>query len=69
MKIDFEQVVKVKSPEDLAKEQLAAEALAYLASTDWYVLRFVENGKSVPKDVTAAREVARAHIEDAQNAA
>ena len=36
-----------------------AEARAYLASTDWYVIRFQETGTAIPTDILAARQAAR----------
>jgi len=36
-----------------------AEALAYLASTDWYVVRFAETGAPIPGEVTEKRAAAR----------
>lgn len=48
-------------------EQVAAkakaDALAYLASTDWYYARKLETGKDVPEDVVAKREAARAALQ------
>lgn len=32
---------------------------AYLASTDWYVIRLLEIGTPIPQDVAAARSAAR----------
>lgn len=45
-------------------EMLAAneEARAYLASTDWYVIRFIETGTKVPLDVSTKRTTARLSI-------
>lgn len=40
-------------------EQVRAEALAYLAATDWYVLRQMETGEAVPSDVAQRRAAAR----------
>ena len=40
-------------------EQLAAEARAYLASTDWYVVRRSETGEPIPRDVMEKRAAAR----------
>lgn len=45
-----------------SQDQINAEARAYLASTDWYVTRFVELGTVIPSDVTSARATARASI-------
>lgn len=39
--------------------QINQEALAYLASTDWYVVRFSETGVDIPDDVKAKRQEAR----------
>jgi len=36
-----------------------AESLAYLASTDWYVIREQETGVAIPADVLALRAEAR----------
>lgn len=40
-------------------EQIAAEARAYLASTDWYVVRRSETGEPIPQDVMQKRAAAR----------
>jgi hypothetical protein len=39
-----------------------ASARAYLASTDWMILRQIDSGIACPDDVKAARAVARASI-------
>ena len=41
-----------------------AEARAYLASTDWYVIRFQEIAVAVPTDIASARQAARDSIKD-----
>lgn len=46
-------------PQPATKEQLAAEARAYLASTDWYVVRRSETGEPIPQDVMDKRAAAR----------
>ena len=46
-------------PESATKEQLAAEARAYLASSDWYVVRRSETGEPIPQDVMQKRAAAR----------
>lgn len=47
----------------LAEEQriagIKAEALAYLASTDWYVTRKAETGVEIPEEVSRLRAEAR----------
>jgi len=38
---------------------LKAEALAYLSSTDWYVVRFAETQTPIPAEVLAKRAESR----------
>ena len=53
----------LKDPPPPTAEELQAqknaEARAYLASTDWYVVRKAETGTEIPADVLAARQTAR----------
>ena len=56
----------IKTPADLQREseaqaraKAAQEARAYLASTDWMIVRQAETGKPVPDDVLAKRAAAR----------
>lgn len=42
--------------------QINAEALAYLASTDWYVVRFTETLVAIPDEVKVLRAEARLAI-------
>lgn len=51
-------VVEEKTAEQLQAE-INTEALAYLASTDWYVVRFSETGIAIPDDVKAKRQESR----------
>lgn len=44
------------------QEIINSEALAYLQSTDWYVIRFADSGEPIPDDVKAKRSEARARI-------
>lgn len=39
-----------------------AEARAYLASTDWYVIRQQETGEPIPKDILIERSRRRAEV-------
>lgn len=41
------------------REQDLKRARAYLASTDWYIVRQQETGQAIPVDVVAARAAAR----------
>ena len=45
-----------------AQAETNATSQAYLASTDWYITRFLETGVVIPTDVTTAREAARESI-------
>ena len=61
--------MRIKTPDDLAQELQAAAraravvaARAYLAETDWMVIRAAETGKSVPDGVAEARTQARQTI-------
>lgn len=45
-----------------AQQEANEEARAYLASTDWYIVRFAESGVAVPSEITTARAAARASI-------
>ena len=47
------------TPEQLA-EQAKAEALRYLADTDWYAVRLTETGVAIPEEVSIKRAEARA---------
>ena len=49
------------TPEQL-QAKTNAEARAYLASTDWYVVRFAETGVAIPDDVAEARKLARESV-------
>ena len=42
--------------------QINTEARTYLASTDWYVIRWQENGTPIPEDIATARTEARANV-------
>ena len=42
--------------------RINADALAYLASTDWYVIRKQETGVEIPADILAKRQEARDSI-------
>jgi hypothetical protein len=44
------------------QEEINAENRAYLASTDWYIIRSQETGTPVQQDILDARSAARAAI-------
>ena len=50
-----------KTPVEI-QEAINTDALAYLASTDWYVIRLQETGVAVPQDILDARASARLSI-------
>lgn len=47
---------------ELEQQKINEEALAYLASTDWMIIREVDSGVVCPADVKLARAQARAKI-------
>jgi hypothetical protein len=49
------------TPEQL-QQQTNAQARAYLASTDWYVIRMQERGTAIPQEILDARQAARDSI-------
>lgn len=44
------------------QERVNQEALAYLASTDWYIIREMDQGTPCPAEIKAERASARARI-------
>jgi hypothetical protein len=61
--ITFEEDAPVTppTPEEI-QIQINTDALAYLASTDWYVVRFAETGVAIPDDIKTKRQEARDDI-------
>lgn len=51
----------------VAQQAAVSEALAYLQSTDWYVVRQLDNGVAMPSDVKTKREQARLVINPNSN--
>lgn len=63
----------VKTPEQLDAEASAeaerieaemSEHLAYLASTDWYAVRFAETGEKIPPAIMGIRQASRNRISE-----
>lgn len=56
----------LQDPPPLTPEQeqkrINSEARAYLAGTDWYVIRQQETGEPVPSEILAERSAARARV-------
>lgn len=48
--------------EEVAQAAINSEALAYLASTDWYILREMDEGTPCPEEIKTARAEARAKV-------
>tara|TARA_R110000822_G_scaffold107968_2_gene237312 strand:+ start:4595 stop:4786 length:192 start_codon:yes stop_codon:yes gene_type:complete len=59
-------LIKIDATKIAAAQQskVNAEARAYLASTDWYVIRFQETAVAVPADIASARQAARDSIKE-----
>lgn len=51
--------IREQSKPPKTQEDINAENRAYLASTDWYVVRFAETGTPIPDDILATRQAAR----------
>lgn len=61
--VDLSQLEKVKTDTEVELDNAKNEAIAYLRSTDWYVLRYIETDKLVPDDIASKRAEARNIIE------
>ena len=46
----------------IEQERVNQEALAYLSSTDWYIIREIDQGTPCPAEIKAERAAARARI-------
>lgn len=64
MNIDYSQLVTAEALEEAAVKEANEPHIAYLRSTDWYVIRKLEIGTPVPEDVLEERAVARAAIKE-----
>ena len=60
--ITFEDDAPPSPQQPITQEQINNEARVYLASTDWYVVRFAETGTPIPQDILDARQAARDSI-------
>lgn len=47
---------------EIQQQQINAEALEYLASTDWMIVRELETGVQCPVEIKQLRQAARARI-------
>jgi ribosome-binding protein aMBF1 (putative translation factor) len=48
--------------EEVEQQKINQEALAYLAETDWMVIRQMDSGEPMPAEVKAKRAEARAKV-------
>lgn len=63
VKLKAEYTVEIEDiTAQVAQEVINAEALAYLASTDWMIIREVDSGLACPAEVKAERAAARTRI-------
>jgi hypothetical protein len=63
VKLKAEYTVEIEDvTTQVAQYAINADALAYLASTDWLVIREVDAGTPCPADIKAERAAARARI-------
>jgi hypothetical protein len=64
--ITDEEYAEMTAPPPETPEQIQVrineEAIAYLSSTDWYVVRFVETGVAIPEEILAERQAARERV-------
>ena len=56
------QVIKDDMTSTVAQQRANQEALNYLASTDWYVIRKMDTGIAVPEEIEKLRQEARERI-------
>lgn len=56
-------VEPVRSEREILEAELS-EKLSYLSSTDWYVVRFVDDGTEIPEEVRLERSASRQRISE-----
>ena len=63
VKLKAEYLVEIEDiSAQVEQERINAEALAYLASTDWMVVKSIDTGVPYPEEIKAERAAARARI-------
>ncbi|MBN0975980.1 hypothetical protein JTY93_15290 [Pseudomonas hygromyciniae] len=60
--VDWSQLEKIQTPQDLTDQISLDQARAYLKETDWYAFALLEDETPIPSDVKVARTAARATI-------
>jgi hypothetical protein len=58
----FGQAVADQMVANAAQDSINAAARTYLASTDWYAVRFAETGVAIPEEIAAERAAQRAAV-------
>lgn len=58
----FENPVIEDITQKVAQEQINSEALQFLASTDYYIIREIDSGVPCPAEIKAQRQAARERI-------
>ncbi len=53
------EILIIDISEQVNQQKINSEALAYLASTDWYILREMDEGTPCPEEIKTARQEAR----------
>jgi hypothetical protein len=63
VKLKAEYTVEITDiSQQLEQERINNEALAYLAETDWLIIREMDSGVACPAEIKAARQAAREAI-------
>tara|TARA_R110000851_G_scaffold270460_1_gene423081 strand:- start:10 stop:339 length:330 start_codon:yes stop_codon:yes gene_type:complete len=57
-----DQATKTAHEAEQVRAGINQEAMAYLAATDWYVVRDMDSGEVIPNDIRLARAEARGKI-------
>ena len=60
---ELDQAIKDAYEAKQEQDLINQEAIAYLTKTDWYILRAMDSGESVPDDIKLTRSAARERIE------
>lgn len=60
--INWNAIEKVPTVDDVENRQKVAEAITYLKSTDWYIIRDIEVSVAIPDEVKKLRAEARVII-------
>lgn len=61
-RFNAKQILNANAEAAKQAEKQRIEDLAYLISTDWYVVRFVETGVPIPSEITQLRAQARQRL-------